>query len=84
MEPFVHVQSHVQFFCDPMDCTHQAPLSIGFPRQEYLSGLSIPSPEDLPDPGIKPVSPALQADSLSQSHLGGPGLNLGYKKCCVR
>jgi len=37
---------------------------MGFPRQEYRSGLSFPSPGDLPDPGIKPRSPALQADSL--------------------
>ena len=51
--------------CDPMDCVaHQAPLSIGFPRQEYWSGLPPPSPGDLPDPGLKPGSPALQADSL--------------------
>ena len=35
---------------------HQAPLSLGFPRQEYWSGLPFPSPGDLPDPGIKPVS----------------------------
>ena len=38
---------------------HQAPLSIGFRRQEYLSGLPFPSPGDLPDPGIEPTSPAL-------------------------
>ena len=53
--------------CDPMDCTHQAPLSMGFPRQEYWSELLFPSPEDLPNPGIEPVSlvyPALQVDSL--------------------
>ena len=49
---------------DPMDCTHQAPLSMGFSRQEYCSGLPFPSPGHLPDPGIKPRSPALQADSL--------------------
>ena len=42
----------------PMDCTHQAPLSMGFPRQEYWSGLPFPSPGDLSDPGIKPASPA--------------------------
>ena len=45
----------------------QAPLSMGFSRQEYWSGLPFPSPEDLPDPGIRPASPvslALQADSL--------------------
>ena len=38
---------------------HQAPLSMGFPRQEYWSGLPVPSSEDLPNPGIKLVSPAL-------------------------
>ena len=41
---------------------HGAPLSMGFPRQEYWSGLQFPSPEDLSDPGIKPGSPAVQAD----------------------
>ena len=43
---------------------HQAPLSMGFSRQEYRSGLPFPSPGDLPNPGIEPKSPALQADSL--------------------
>ena len=47
--------------CNPMDCW----ISQGFPRQEYLSGLPFPSPGDLPDPGIEPKPPALQADSLS-------------------
>ena len=42
-----------------MDCSPQAPLSMGFPRQEYWSGLPFPPPGDLPDPGIEPVSPAL-------------------------
>ena len=42
----------------------QAPLCMGFSRQEYWSGLPFPSPGDLPDPGIEPGSPALQADSL--------------------
>ena len=51
---------------------HQAPLSKGFPRQEHWSGLPFPSPGDLPNPGIEPTSPALQADSLSLSHQGGP------------
>ena len=45
-------------------CSLQAPLSIRSSRQEYWSGLPLPSPRDLPDPGIKPGSPALQADSL--------------------
>ena len=51
--------------CHPMDCSHQSPLSMGFSRQEYWSGLPFPSPGDIPDPGIKLKSPALQADSLS-------------------
>ena len=51
--------------CDSMDCSIcQASLSMGFSRQEYWSGLSFSSPEDLPNPGIEPGSPALQADSL--------------------
>ena len=58
--------------CDPTDCTHQAPLSMEFFRQEYCSGLPFPSPGDLPDPGIEPVSPALQADSLPSEPLGKP------------
>ena len=48
----------------PWTVALQAPLSIGFPRQEYWSGLLFPSPWDLPDPGIEPVSPAWRADSL--------------------
>ena len=50
--------------CNPMNLARQAPLSMGFSRQEYWSGLPFPSPGDLPEPGIKPGSPALQADSL--------------------
>ena len=42
----------------------QAPLSVGFSRQEFWSGLPFPSPTDLPDPGIEPESSELQADSL--------------------
>ena len=49
-----------------IDC--QAPLSIGFSRQEYWNGLPFPSPGDLPDSGIEPSSPTLQADSLLLSH----------------
>ena len=59
--------SHVWHFVTPWTVAHQAPLSMGFPRQEYWSGLPFPPPGDLPDPGIKPISlasPALQADSL--------------------
>ena len=50
----------------------QAPLSLGFSSQEYWSGLPFPSPADLPDPGIEPRSPALQADSLPTELQGKP------------
>ena len=48
----------------PWTVGHQAPLSMGFSRQEYWSGFPFPSPGNFPNPGIKPGSPALQADSL--------------------
>ena len=57
--------SHVRLFTTPWTVARQAPLSMGFSRQEYWSGLPFPSPGDLPIPGIKPGSPALQADALS-------------------
>ena len=50
--------------CHPTTATHQAPLFMGFSRQEYWSGLPCPSPADLPNPGIEPRSPVLQTDSL--------------------
>ena len=58
----------------PWIAAHQAPLSMGFSRQEYWSGLPFPSPRGLPKPGIKPRPPALQADSLLSEP---PGKNLG-------
>ena len=51
--------SRVQLFATPRPVGYQAPLYMGFSRQEYWSGLPLPSPEDLPDPGIEPGSPAL-------------------------
>ena len=56
--------SHVQLFATPWTVAYQAPLSMEFSRQEYWSGLPFPSPGDLPDPGIEPGSPTLQADAL--------------------
>ena len=50
---------HVQLFATPWTVAHQAPLSMGFPRQEYWSGLSLPSPGHIPHPGVKPRSPIL-------------------------
>ena len=61
--------------CDPMNCNPPDPLSMEFSKQEYWSGSSFPSPEDLPYPGIEPMSPALQANSLP-SEL--PGLSMAY------
>ena len=64
--------SRVQLYVTPWTVAHQAPLSIGFSRQEYWSGLPFPSPGDLPDPGIKPRSPTLQADALTSEPPGKP------------
>ena len=58
---------HVQLFETLWTVALQAPLSMGFSRQEYWSGLACPPPGDLPDPGVKPtspMSPGLQADAL--------------------
>ena len=51
--------SHVQLFAIPWTVAYNAPLSMGFSRKEYWSGLPYPSPGDLPNPGIEPGSPAL-------------------------
>ena len=56
--------SPVLLFATPWTVAYQAILSVEFSRQEYWSGLPFPSPGDLPDPGIKARSPALQADAL--------------------
>ena len=56
--------SCVPLFSTPWTVAYQAPPSMGFSRQEYRRGLPFPSPGDLPDPGIKPGSPTLQADAL--------------------
>ena len=56
--------SYVQLFA------YQAPPSVGFSRQEYWSGLPFPTPGDLPNPGIEPRSPALQADALPSEPQG--------------
>ena len=67
--------SHVQLFATPWTAAHQSPLSMEFSRQEYWSALPSPPSGDLPDPGIKlmsPVAPALQVDSLVLSYQGSP------------
>ena len=72
--------SRVWLLVIPWTVAHQALLSMGFPRQEQWSGLLFPTPEDLPDSGIEPVSPALQADSWPLSHSGSPFLGLSIFK----
>ena len=64
--------SCVQLFVTPWTEARQAPLSMKFSRQEYWSGLPFTSPGDLPDPGIEPMSPALQVDSLPSEPPGKP------------
>ena len=67
--------SGVRLFVILWTVARQAPLSMGFSRQEYLSGLPCPPPGDLSDSGIEPMSPvvpALQEDSLLLRHWGGP------------
>ena len=72
----VKLLSHVRLFLTPWTVTYQAPLSMGFSRQEYWSGVPLPSPGDLPDPGIKPGSPTLQADALPSEPPGKPCVSL--------
>ena len=67
----------------PWTVAHQAPLSMGFFRQEYWRVLPLPSPGDLPNPGIKPISPVLQADPLLLSHVGGLTQPLRGDAVCV-
>ena len=64
--------SRVQLFVTPWTVARQVPPSMGFSRQEYWSELPFPSPGDLPDPGIEPRSPALQADALTSEPPGKP------------
>ena len=74
----------------PWTVARQAPLSMGFFRQEYWSGLPFPSPGDLSNPGIEPGSPALQADTLSSEPPGKPLeyitlylMSCSYKNTCI-
>ena len=66
--------SHVLLFAKLWTVAYKAPLSMGFSRQEYWSGLPFPSPGDLPDPGIEPRSPTLQADALTSEPPGKPSV----------
>ena len=68
--------SRVRIFATPWTVAHQAPLSMGFSRQEDWSGLSFPFPGDLPNPGIEPRSPTLQADALTSEPPGKPFIGI--------
>ena len=75
MELPIHVVtllSGVQLFATPWTVAHQASLSMGFPRQEYWSGLPFPSSRDLPHPGIEPVYPELADEFFTTDPPGKP------------
>ena len=72
MKMKVKLLSRVQLFATPWTVTYHAPQSMGFSKQEYLSGLPFRSPGDLPNPGIEPRSPAFQTDALPSEPLGKP------------
>ena len=76
--------SRVWLFATPWTIAYQSPLSMGFSRQGYWSGLPFPSPEDLPDPGIKPGSPKLQADALPSEPAGKPGPRTERRNQCEK
>ena len=75
--------SRAGLFVTPWTVARQAPLSMGFSRQEYWSGLPFPSPGDLLDPGIEPRSPSLQADSLPPEPAGKPKIHESESRSVV-
>ena len=70
LEVKVKSLSRVQLLVTPWTVAHQVPLFMEIPRQKYWSGLPFPSPGNLPNPGIKPRSPELQADALASETIG--------------
>ena len=79
--------SCVRVFATPWTVAYQAPQFMEFPRQEYWRGLPFPSPRDLPNPGIEPRSPTLQADALPSEPPGKPGdykVDNKYQKAKIR
>ena len=79
----VKLLSRVRLFATPWTVAHQAPQSVGFSRQEYWNRLPFPSPGDLPNPGIEPRSPALQADTLTSEPPGKPDQDIIHCKNTV-
>ena len=76
--------SHVRVFVSPWTVVYQAPLSMGFSRQEYWSGLPFASQGDLPNPGIEPRSPALQAEALLSEPPGKSDATGGHTKFILK
>ena len=75
----VYALSRVQLFATSWTVAHQAPPSVGLPRQEYWSGLPFSSPGDLPDPGTEPSSPVLAGEFFTTEPPGKPVKGLGGK-----
>ena len=79
--------SHIRLFVTPWTVAHQAPVSMGFSRQEYWSGLTFPSPGDLPSTGMEPASSALISNLYSAEPPGKPipGIyTCSFVHCVVR
>ena len=74
---------HIQLFETPWTVVHQTPQSMGFPRQEYWSSLPFPSPGDLPDPEIKPLSPELAGGFFTTEPPGKPQGLIRPIKCSL-
>ena len=76
--------NHVRLFVSPWTVAHQVPLSMGFPRQEYWSGVPFLSPRELLNPAIEPVfpvCPALAGGCFTTRHLGSPRWAWGHVYC---
>ena len=78
---FSHLVVSDSFWQPPGTVAHRAPLSMGFPRQEYESGLPFPSPGALPDPGMEPTSLALAGGFSTSEPQGSPPDLLGFRQC---
>ena len=83
VESGVKLTQSCPILCDSVDCSLQTSLSIGFPKQEYWSGLPFPSSGDLPDLEIEPGPPVLQADSLPSEPPGKSLLFMTRGSFCV-
>ena len=77
----VWLLSHVQPFCSPMDCSPPGSSVLGFSQAEYWSGLPLPSPGDLPDAGVKPMSAALASGFFTTEPPGKPKLGTFNSIC---